>query len=158
MSSKNKHWKLSKETRKRMSESAKKRFAIKEKHPKGMLGKKHSEESRKKISETNKLLGRQPPHYHGEKSGKWKGGITPINKAIRNSLEMKLWRRAVFERDNYTCIWCGVKSGNGKAVILNADHVKPFAHYPELRFAIDNGRTLCIDCHKKTDTYAGKSK
>lgn len=88
-----------------------------------------------------------------EKNINWKGGITPINKQIRSSLEYKLWRTAVFERDNYTCIWCGIKNGNGKTITLNADHIKPFALFPELRFAIDNGRTLCEDCHRKTDTY-----
>ena len=69
---------------------------------------------------------------------------------------MRLWRKSVFERDNYTCVWCGAKNGNGKAIILQADHIKPFADYPELRFAIDNGRTLCIDCHKKTNDYGWK--
>lgn len=113
-----------------------------------MLGKKRSEETRRKISEAHK----------GEKNHLWKGGITPINKQIRQSIEYKLWRTAVFERDNYTCIWCGTRSGNGKTVVLNADHIKPFAHYPELRFAIDNGRTLCESCHRTTDTFAGKIK
>lgn len=82
------------------------------------------------------------------------GRKTPVYVMIRTSKEYKLWRKSVFERDNYTCIWCGDKtSGN-----LNADHIKPFADYPELRFAIDNGRTLCIDCHKTTDSYLKRWK
>lgn len=137
------------------------------KNHKGMISKNHSEETKKKISITKK--GNSNPNsgsfkkghkmtieirkkisesMSGSKTHLWKGGITPINMKIRSSLEYKLWREAVFKRDNYTCIWC--KKQGGK---LNADHIKPFAYYPELRFAIDNGRTLCIDCHKKTDTY-----
>jgi len=88
----------------------------------------------------------------GEKSHLWKGGITSENQRLRMSLEMKLWRRAVFERDNYTCIWCGDSRGGN----LQADHIKPFAYFPELRFAIDNGRTLCVPCHKSTSTYGRK--
>jgi hypothetical protein len=105
-------------------------------------------ELRKRLSNIHKL--------RREKSHLWKGGITKINTSIRNSLEYRLWREAVFKRDNYTCIWCGARSKKGKKVILNADHIKPFALYPELRFAIDNGRTLCKECHKKTDSYLNK--
>ena len=90
----------------------------------------------------------------GEKCNWWKGGITPLNVQIRTSHEYKLWRKSVFQRDNYTCVWCGdVRGGN-----LNADHIKPFALFPELRFAIDNGRTLCVPCHKTTDTYGRHKK
>lgn len=89
----------------------------------------------------------------GDKNHNWKGGITTENEKQRKSVEYKLWRTSVFERDNYTCVMCGAKNGNGKAITLNADHIKPFSLFPELRFAIDNGRTLCIDCHKKTDSY-----
>lgn len=89
-----------------------------------------------------------------EKNPAWKGGVTAQNTLIRNSVEYKLWRKAVFERDLYQCIWGGKEHGNK----LHADHIKPFSDYPELRFAIDNGRTLCEECHKKTDTFAGKSR
>lgn len=88
----------------------------------------------------------------GSDSHLWKGGITPINLKIRMSFEYRLWREAVFKRDNYQCIWGGKEHGNK----LNADHIKPFALFPELRFAIDNGRTLCVDCHKKTDTFGAR--
>lgn len=78
----------------------------------------------------------------------WNGGITPINEKIRKSTEYRLWRIAVFMRDDYTCQSCNIRGEE-----LHADHIKPFALYPELRFAIDNGRTLCINCHRKTDTW-----
>jgi len=93
-------------------------------------------------------LGMPNPKTAGANNAFWKGGVTPLYKKIRKSTEYKLWRTAVFTRDNFTCIWCGERGG-----VLHADHIKPFAHYPELRFAIDNGRTLCINCHKKTETY-----
>lgn len=89
----------------------------------------------------------------GKANPNWQGGITPINKSIRNSREYALWRKAVFERDNYTCRFCSQHGGK-----LHADHIKPFALYPELRFAIDNGRTLCVPCHRTTDTYGGRTR
>ena len=115
---------------------------------------KHRAESRKGYRPSEATKRKVSEAFKGEKSHFWKGGITPINSVIRSSLEYKLWREAVFKRDNYTCIWCGDKRG-GK---LNADHIKPFALFPELRFALDNGRTLCEPCHKKTDTYGSKTR
>lgn len=114
----------------------------------------HSKETRKKMSESQKRIGNRPPVLIGENNPFWKGGITPIHLKIRNSLEYKLWRKSVFERDNYTCIWCGDNKGGN----LEADHIKPFSMFPELRFAIDNGRTLCRECHKTIDTYGEKVK
>lgn len=105
----------------------------------------------KEVREKMSLSKKGKPHLNqrGKFHYNWKGGINPINDTIRKSLEYKLWRTAVFERDAYTCVWCGDKtSGN-----LNADHIKRFSDYPELRFAIDNGRTLCVPCHRTTDTY-----
>ena len=65
----------------------------------------------------------------------------------------KAWRTLVFERDDFTCQECGIKNGLGKTVYFHADHIKPFAYYPEFRFEVSNGRTLCVPCHRKTPTY-----
>lgn len=101
------------------------------------IGFKHSEETKKKFA-----------LRRGEHTGNWKGGVTSKNTLIRNSNKYKNWRESVFKRDNYTCQFCGKCGGK-----IQADHIAPFATYPELRFSLDNGRTLCIDCHKKTPNY-----
>ena len=142
------HWKLSNKVRTNQKHGQKKRFKIDNHKGKNnpMYGREHSLKT--KILFSNQRKGKQT----GKEHPNWQGGITPFRKKIMNSEEYKLWRTAVFERDNYTCIWCGDNRGNN----LNADHIKPFALFPELRFAIDNGRTLCEDCHKKTNTYGCK--
>ncbi len=68
----------------------------------------------------------------------------------KNSEESRLhseWRRQIFERDNYSCQLCGIKSGNGHRVILNAHHIKHWKDYPEVRRELENGITLCRECH-----------
>ena len=85
---------------------------------------------------------------NGEKSNLWKGGISKKNKSERQlameTIEYKKWRRDVFERDNYTCQSCKKYGIN-----LNADHIKPWILFPKLRYDLNNGRTLCVDCHYK---------
>lgn len=152
---------------------------------KAHLGKKHSEEHKLNISRAKKGTTQTKEHklniskaikklmiqkpvsdetkkrislaQTGEKNNNWKGGITIERQRIMNSMEYKNWRTSVFERDNYVCQECGDRSGNGYTVVLNADHIKPFAYFPKLRFDLNNGQTLCVPCHKETDTYAYKS-
>lgn len=115
----------------------------------GRLGQRSTSEHVAKI--VAKKIGRPIPSLRGAGNHRWKGGITPENHRIRTSLEYKVWRRSVYERDDYTCVECKQRGGR-----LNADHVKPFARYPELRLEISNGRTLCVPCHRKTDTWGGR--
>lgn len=111
-------------------------------------GRSMSTEQRKKISDAHKRRVANGIHHL------WKGGISKINDRIRQSVEYKLWRESVFRRDDYRCIWCGIRSAKGLGrITIEADHIKPFSLYPELRFAIDNGRTLCAPCHRKTESF-----
>lgn len=130
-----KHSEVSKE---KMRQKAKGRVISEEQREKLRvirLGRKHSEETKRKMSSSRS----------GSRNWSWKGGITKESHRIRTSKEYRLWRESVLTRDGHKCIWCGAE-GPG----LHADHIKPFALFPELRFAIDNGRTLCAPCHRTT--------
>lgn len=96
--------------------------------------------------------GKSAPWATGEKNKNWKGGVTSENERIRKSPAYKEWRKMVFQCDDYTCVLCGVKGGD-----LQADHIKPFSLYPELRLQLSNGRTLCKPCHIRTPTYGYKA-
>lgn len=86
----------------------------------------------------------------------WRGGITKITRKIRNSDEYKEWRLKIFRRDYFTCQQCGLRSGNIQAhhkipfseIIINND-IKTFKQALNCHslWAIDNGETLCLDCH-----------
>lgn len=95
-------------------------------------------------------------------SGGFKKGFVPWNKGtgkagfwekVKGSKEWKTMRKTVFERDNYTCQNCGKRGG-----VLHPDHIKPKSLFPELMFEVKNIRTLCRNCHIKTDTYGGKAR
>lgn len=110
-----------------------KRVAKEKGFGKWMSGKRHSEESNKKRSAS--LKGRVP----------WnKGKFGKLCRITRDQL--RIWKKRVFERDDYTCQLCGY---NGKHI--EAHHKKPKAEYPELAFDVENGITLCNVCHCKVD-------
>lgn len=79
----------------------------------------------------------------GENSPFWKNGATSETEKIRHSIEYKDWRIQVFTRDNFTCQCCFDSSGGN----LQAHHIENFSTNEDLRFEIDNGKTMCFDCH-----------
>ena len=105
----------------------------------------------------------QGEHFKGAKNHNYKGGISPLMNQIRGLKEYARWVRAIFRRDNWTCRLCGARNGNGKKVILNADHyprafsiiikenkvdsIEKALNCIEL-WELNNGRTLCAPCHK----------
>ncbi len=110
------------------------------------------ETTRKKISDGH--IGK----FKGEKHPNWKGGITKLQSQIRNSMFYNIWRKEVFQRDNYTCQKCG-QVGE----VLHAHHIKLFsktlkeyniktleeAESCKALWDINNGITLCKRHHKE---------
>ena len=137
-----------------------------ENHP--MWGKHHSEEAKRKISIG---IGGKNHYNYGKKGKDTTGWKEPSDRKsvlasrIRGAEEYKIWRMAIFSRDKYLCTNCDVKGA-----YLNADYIKPFSliikenkittleealECTEL-WDLENGRTLCVPCHKLTDTYGGR--
>ena len=122
------------------------------------FGKQHTDHTKGKIAKANqgRFLGSNGPN--------WQGGKTRLSALIRNSEAATRWRRAIFERDAFTCKKCGTVGGP-----LHADHIRPLALLLDEHkvttledaftcsalWDLSNGRTLCISCHKQTDSYAG---
>ncbi len=126
-------------------------------------GKKHSEETKRKMSEARKehyelnpkerqvastkrkeYLEMNPGILRGANHPSWKGGITNSNHLARHWVDQEQWIKDIFKRDDFTCQFCRKRS-NGE---LNAHHIFFFAKYPDLRMNPDNGITFCKPCHK----------
>lgn len=103
----------------------------------------HSEETKEKIKIAQRKISKR-----GEEHPSWQGGKRSERKKAMSTYEYKDWRKAVFSRDNYTCVCC-----NATGIYIEADHIKPWCAFPELRYDVDNGRTLCKPCHLKQETH-----
>jgi len=125
----------------------------------------HTQETKNRIKQS--VLNAQTPEvrlkkslsHRGEKSYNWKNGRTDLKHQLRTGFRYRQWRSDVFTRDEFTCMWCGDKSGGN----LEADHIFQMKDIldkykiitleqadlcPEL-WNINNGRTLCEPCHIK---------
>lgn len=134
----------SEETRQKISESRKGKYVGENSY---WYGRKRSEDQRIHMSKLKKgkWSGENNPRVSdpllGERNGRWEGGITAENAKIRNSDEYANWRISIFQRDKHTCQCCGNKHK------LEAHHILNFSSNEHLRFDINNGITLCHDCH-----------
>jgi len=142
------------ESRKKMSDAKK--------------GTKLSDETKHKISESR--MGERNWNFGKDLTGKnspaWKGGISKIDKLCRVMTEYKQWRTDIFIRDNWTCVLCGmnkcyvtVHHTKGFSKIIRENRIKNIldARACDEMWDLDNGITLCEECHSKTDNYRRKT-
>ena len=119
----------------------------KEKNRLSKLGKKHSLEWTNNIRKA--VMKRKDFIYYwkgktGENSANWKGGNC-VNNQERNDSAYSQWARQVKRRDNFTC---KINNQDCKGKIV-AHHILTWKDYPELRYNINNGITLCHAHHPK---------
>ena len=119
-------------------------------------------EIRAKITKTNiERYGNASPgavysrEHKKELSPTWKGGVE-YHRVERSTYEYRMWRKAVFDRDMYTCQCCGDKSHSGHPVTLASHHIKNWNNNPDCRYDVDNGITLCERCHLDFHSMYGK--
>lgn len=63
------------------------------------------------------------------------------------------WADHVRRRDHFTCVICG-----RKGVAVNAHHLNAWASFPDERYDVENGVTLCRTCHESFHDIFGKGK
>lgn len=113
----------------------------------GLNGRKKSPEHRLKMSEAAKRRGPNNPFY---KDGRGHERDT-VRRWAMKGVKYRLWREAVFERDDYTCQACNVRGRQ-----LHADHIIRWKDNEMLRFDVSNGRTLCEPCHRASPTWGNR--
>mgnify|MGYP001568368946 CR=1 FL=1 len=133
---------LTKETDERLAKLAKKireqfkngrKIPIRTGESHHMFGKHHSTETKEKMSRA----------HSGANHWNWQEGKTDPVHRLRNQIRYQEWRLAVLEKDGGKCTVCASISRP------NAHHIASFKDNPELRYDLENGRTLCNACHAR---------
>lgn len=93
--------------------------------------------------------------FKGENNPRWNPNLSEeerkANESERHTIEYKQWVKEVLKRDNFTCQCCG----SSKSGTLRTHHLNGFDSFIEERTDINNGITLCEDCHKKFHNIYG---
>lgn len=107
---------------------------------KHLAGKKLSQEAKLKMSKIRleKYQGVNHPRYIADRT-------KLCNQSDRRSYAYRNWKKEVYSRDNYKC---RISDENCKS-ILEAHHILNWQDYPELRYKINNGITLCQAHHPR---------
>ena len=114
------------------------------------VGLKRSEEMKEKISQTLKRKGIEPKVKFigvGKNSARWITDRTQLQKSDRHLGDSASndWRKRTYVRDRWKCRISN-KDCSGR---IEAHHILNWVDYPELRYEINNGITLCHAHHPR---------
>lgn len=108
--------------------------------------------------------------FRKNKNPRWNGGITPLGGMIRSSPENEKWQLACLKRDNYTCQKCNTRGcylqvhHKKQFSIILAEFLQTYSMFSPIEdketlvrlatgyhdfWDVDNGKTLCLSCHKQ---------
>lgn len=135
--SKGKNWKLSQETKDKMSKNMIGNTRGKAK--KGKTGYKFTDEQRNNLRNNCQK---------GENHYAWIKDRSKVQKRDHNSTKEFVyteWRDSIFKRDKYKCRLCNEECSGQ----LEAHHIFRWKDYPELRYLVTNGITLCHFHHPR---------
>lgn len=121
---------------------------------KSYIGRKQSLETKEKRSKSMKGFRPVNMFQPGEKHPFWNNDRGKIQ--FVDTPEYRELRIRVLKRDNFSCQLCGIRGEKGIRPILNVHHIKPRKSFPELSLIESNCIVLCLECHKKTDTYLNR--
>lgn len=88
--------------------------------------------------------GKKRPNMTGENHPLWVFGNYKKDNT-RNDSAYQNWKKNVHKRDNYKCV---INNSDCCGNII-VHHILPWRDYPELRYEINNGITLCLAHHPR---------
>lgn len=100
----------------------------------------------------------------GDKTNSWQGGTTSLDGIIRTLSKYRRWKKYILQRD-IVCVLCGSDDGVEVDHIIGLKQMIDKYHITNSKEAnkckelwdVKNGRVLCDECHKNTETYGWKS-
>ena len=90
--------------------------------------------------------------YFGENHPSYNPNLSMEERIIKRKYpEYREWRNKVYERDNYKCCKCGDNNGGN----LVAHHIENYSEHKNKRTDVNNGITLCKECHVTFHNHYG---
>lgn len=102
--------------------------------------------------------------YRGSNHPNWRNAGGRTTKPIRSMKAYKIWRLDIFKRDNYKCVECGAieklhihHNQNLAKIVSDIKEKNGELIFTDKRlFDVNNGKTLCIKCHREQHKKMGR--